>query len=70
MKHLAKKTACLLPVLVAGLSFSSCHKTCECRKYNGAVVEYTDDVLDSLGTTCDNMVYQANEQYYSVCSWE
>lgn len=48
----------------------SCHKTCTCTRYDGAIVNYSADEVDDRGTTCANMVFQSGVQYYSICEWD
>ncbi len=57
-------------ILLVTLILASCHKTCTCTGYDGREVTYSASEVDDRGVTCANMVIQAGEQYYSVCSWD
>lgn len=47
-----------------------CHKTCVCYGYDGGEYTYSASEVEDRDVTCANMIYQAGQQYYSVCSWE
>ena len=65
-----KRKAIILCAAVAALCMASCHKTCVCYRYDGGTDEYSADEVDRRGTTCDNMILQAGQQYYAVCNWD
>ena len=52
-------------ILLAG-----CRKTCVCYGYDGGEYRYSADEVDNRDVTCANMIFQAGQQYYSVCNWE
>lgn len=58
----------IISCLTTGLC--GCHKNCVCIGYDGGEYSYTADEVDARDVTCANMVYQAGQQYYSVCNWE
>lgn len=51
-------------------SLFSCNRDCVCKGYDGGEYIYTEEDLDARGVNCPNMIFQAGQQYYSVCDWE
>ena len=66
MKYIKIAGSLLLLTMLLG----SCHKTCTCTRYDGAIVSYSADEVDDRGTTCANMVFQSGVRYYSICEWD
>ncbi len=70
--NLKSRLHCFPTVLAVSLvlCLCSCDKTCVCKGYDGGEYPYTEEEVDARGVTCPNMIFQAGQQYYSVCDWE
>ena len=65
-----KRKLILPAIALACLLLGACHKTCTCYGYDAVEYDFTPDEVDSLASSCANMVYRADIQYYSYCTWK
>lgn len=60
-KHLVLASLLLL------LATASCRKGCTCYAYNGDVVAYTEEEMESLGYDCHELEDINGGGLYSIC---
>jgi hypothetical protein len=70
MKSIKNKWLSASVLAAVALACSGCHKQCLCLGYDGSEVYYSAEEVEERGVTCPNMIYQAGQQFYSVCGWD
>lgn len=59
-----------LLILLVG-TFSGCHKTCHCVKYDGTIDNFPAEEVKAQGKTCSEMriIDGLATTYYTFCDW-